>query len=616
MRYFFSLLLASACIAPALAQYDQSIQVEGKYTPEYINHDRIGVFPKPVRFAMEKSKLDYSLQGVNADFTPNAVPIQATGWQTTRTSADSRGYVELGLGSWLESTLSAGYRIIDNRNSALGVRFQHNSTSLWQPKLSDYLDTRQWRYDESIGVYGHHTFGDKGRLDAAIDYHLGNFNYYGFDPAIYLNGVTGYDQNLNAPTQTLNDVSARLAWHSPYAVDNIRWNVGAGVRYFGYRSYYCPVWIDNLITMTGGRETDVNVTAGFAFPTSSKSSLGIDLNFDYLHYAEPKWKTDPAPDFSAVPSLDSYGMVSLTPYYRFVKSRLNIQLGAKIDLAFNAGPENDHYGAFHIAPSIRLDYDAGPMTLFLHALGGSSLHTLAANYERDYYQAPGLQSTTPVYTPLDADLGVAFGPFAGFHVGFDIAFRASRGQYFGGFYLPYLNEVNPYIALGLPETMDNRPVNYVLTPGAKSNLNGFSFGLNMGYDSGRYFKLTAEGRYQHQNGKAGYFNGYDRPEVTAAVAVETNPWSTLKFKLAYDLRAMRMMPVQAHYADTTPLNSDLIGMYRLPNLSMLNLGASYGILDNLNVWIQADNLLCRKQYYMPGLPEPGIRLAAGIGFTF
>ena len=78
------LLLAAATALPAAAQYDQDINVEGKYVPEYIQHDRIGIFPRPIRFEAAKSSLSYSLGGVNADFTPQALPLQATGWRTAR----------------------------------------------------------------------------------------------------------------------------------------------------------------------------------------------------------------------------------------------------------------------------------------------------------------------------------------------------------------------------------------------------------------------------------------------------------------------------------------------------------------------------------------------------
>lgn len=615
----YILLFSLLAVPYAKAQYDQNIAVEGKYVPDYIDHDRIGIFPQPVRFSLEKSTLEYSLSGTNADFTPMAVPIQATGWQTTRNYIPPRGYLELGAGSWLESTLSAGYRIIDKRESVLGLRLQHNSTSLWKPELSDGLNTKTARYDESLGIYGHHIFGDKGRLEAAVDYHLGTFNYYGFNPLFPIGAIPNTD--IKAPTQTLNDIAGRIGWFSISDPDKFAWHVSLGARYFGYRRYYLPEYEGNCPALTGGRETDIKLNGGIVIPASSKSYFGLDLNADVISYGTPELRAGAYGSSYRIPELDTYGMVSLTPYYKFSRSKLNIFLGARVDLSVKAGPENERYDFFHIAPNVRLDYNAGPVQLFFYALGGSSLHTLADGYEFDYYQAPFLSATTPVYTPVDAKAGFTFGPFSGFHAGFDVAFRTSRGQYYGGFYQAYISNMEdalflPDYGYQLPEKIDERPVDYSFAPGAKSNLSGFSFGLNAGYDAGRYFKISADGHFQHQNGKTGYFNGYDRPEWTTSVSVETNPWSTLKFKIGYELRAMRMMPVRAHYADTSPLNSHLTVMYRLPNLSMLNLGASYSFSDKFNVWIQADNILNKTVYYMPGLPEPGIRVAAGIGLYF
>lgn len=605
----FSLAIASAAFfaLPIMAQYDQNFNVEGKYVPEYINHDRIGLFPKPVRFPLEKSALRYSLQGVNADFTPQAVPIQATGWNISHDYASHRGYLELDLGSWLESSLSAGYRFIDTRESALGIRLQHNSTSLWKPSINPAVNSRMERYDESIGIYGNHTFGNSGKLSGAIDYHIGNFDYYGYDP--YVRSLHGDEPSLSAPTQTLNDIAARLMWQSVSDPGRTVWNAGAGVRYFGYRRLYAP----GLEAWTGGRETDVNICGAIAVPTSTKSSLGLDLNADVLTYSDTRHR-EGSDSFYDPEKLDTYGLLSLTPYYRFTRSGINIKIGARVDLTFNAGPKNSRYDLFHIAPDASIDYNAGPVTLFVRATGGTQLHTLAGDYELNYYQMPMLTATTPVYTPIDAKFGFSFGPFSGFHGGFDIAFRASRGQYMGGFYQCWLNGMEAMEQLDLPATQDGRPVSYDLTPGAKYNIAGFSFGLNAGYDAGRYFKISADAHYQHQKGSAGYFNGYDRPEFTISAAIESNPWSRLKLKLGYNLRALRYMPVEAHYADTNPLNSNLRVMYRLPNLSMLNFGISYGINKNLHVRIQADNLLNRKYYYMPGLPEPGIRFSAGFGF--
>ena len=42
-----------------------------------------------------------------------------------------------------------------------------------------------------------------------------------------------------------------------------------------------PAWSE----MTGTKETDINLNAGFLFPTSVKSAFGIDLDADILLYS-------------------------------------------------------------------------------------------------------------------------------------------------------------------------------------------------------------------------------------------------------------------------------------------------------------------------------------------
>ncbi|MDE7116746.1 MAG: hypothetical protein K2O56_10020 [Muribaculaceae bacterium] len=614
--------IAAVSVLPAAAQYNQSISVDGKYVPEVFRLDRINSFPRQVKFSLETNPLSYDGRSVPAAFAPSLLPLPATGWRDTREYSDSRGYLDLGAGSWLNSTLSAGYRFIDDRNTTFGVRLQHNSTSLWKPEVSELMkDTRMYRYDESIGFYGSHDFNGKGRLSGAVDWHIGNFNYYGYNPQWE---AFSPENAPEAPTQTLNDISARFSWQSPDRTDEVRWNAGAGVRYFGYRSVYTPgtgaftgAADDNRIRFlraSGGRETDINLNGGVAFPTSSRSTIGIDMNADILLYPESFYVGGYHPR-----QPDKYGMVTLTPYYSFSRDRLLVRIGADLDLAFNAGEDGDRYSFLHIAPDIRLDYLAGPVSFYLHALGGSRLNTLAANYERDYYQNPIPGGSRPVYSPLDGSLGVTFGPFSGFSAGADFAFRISRGEYLGGWYqqsLNYLNQVAP----GLPESvMENgteSPIRYSYSDSHTCNLSGFSLGLRMAYDLGRIIKLEAKGNYQPQNGTKGYFNGYDRPRWTAAFSAETNPWSTLKLKLSYDYRGVRNIYTVGNYQGGLISNADILVSKRLPDITYLNFGASYGITSNFTVWVQADNLLNRHDELLPGLPQQGVRLAAGFGVTF
>lgn len=623
-RYIISAASLLAALSAA-AQLDQTISVEGKYVPEIIRLDRINAFPRQEKFSLETSPLTYDATGTAASFAPQLYPMPALGWRDTRKVYDNRGYLDLGAGSWLNSTLSAGYRFIQNESSVLGIRLQHNSTSLWKPNLSEKTaETKQWRYDETIGLYGSHSFNGKGRLDAAVDYHIGNFNYYGFNPLWLPMGIS-VGNVPEAPTQTLNDIAARVGWQSPAAADNINWNAALGIRYFGYRRMYDVIatnggsssdgWLD---AVKATRETDVWLKAGIAFPTSEKSTLGIDLKGDMLLYSGYKDEGTGRRFTAAAP--DNYGMVTLTPYYRFSIDRLNLRLGVDVDIASGAGNKGDRYDLFHFAPDVYLDFDGGPARLFLHLTGGSNLHTLASGSELDYYQQPFLLNTSPIYAPLDGEFGATFGPFSGFSAGLGFAFKMLRGEYAGGWHQMLLNyggsAYGTDVPSGLPQYYGSAPMNYSFLEDATYNLHGYSLRANIDYDLGNLFKISAKGSYQPQNGTKGYFNGYDRPRWVAGVTAQTNPITPLKLTLAYNYRGVRNAYIYGSYRNDKGFDEQVLTACRLRDVTSLDFGASWSFTDAFSLWLQADNLLNRKIEMLPGLPSQGITFAGGLSVLF
>ena len=317
---------------------------------------------------------------------------------------------------------------------------------------------------------------------------------------------------------------------------------------------------------------------------------------------------------------DTYVLVTLSPFYRFSIDRLNLRLGADVDIAAKAGPADNRYDLFHFAPDVLLDYDARFARLFLHLQGGSTLHTLASGYELDYYQQPFMINTTPVYSPLDGEFGATFGPFSGFSAGVGFAFRVSRGVYTGGWYQSWLNyslfAADGNIPAGLPATREGADATYVLAESATYNLSGFSLKANLDYDLGKAFKISASGAYQPQNGTKGYFNGFDRPRWIARVAAQTNPWNTLKLSLSYSYRGVRNAYVFGMIHNNKGFDEDFLTAKRLEDITSLDFGASYSFSDAFSIWVQADNLLNRHVETLPGLRSQGFTAAAGVSILF
>lgn len=625
--------IALLSVIPTLsvsAQYNQSISVEGKYVPEYFNIDRINTFPQQHKFTLETKPLNYDAKSVPANFQPRLISMAATGWRDTRTYSQNRGYLDLGIGSWLNSTLSAGYRFVDNKQTQVGAWLQHNSTSLWKPKM-EYgdPDTKQFRYDETIGVYASHDFTGKGTLQGAASWHFGHFNYYSFAS---LDVLENEELSLIAPKQNLNDLSVKIGWVPVRKPDAVNWYANIGLRHFGYNNLtvMCRnsnVNKDNSIypfrkDFSPVRETNINFDAGVLFPLSEKSAWGADVNINQFLFS--KVNTDNIPDgvqfiFNPIYQPDAYFLAALKPYYQFAKDKLLVKVGADIDISSGAQNLYDKYSTFHIAPDVKLDFNASPLNFYLHLTGGSKIHSLASNYEYDYYQTPVLLSTIPVYNPLDGKLGVSFGPFSGFSAGAEFAYRVSRGEYLGGWYMGALNYGNAPIG-NLPnaDMVDGtlRNLNYSYISGETYNIHGYSLGLNASYDLGKILKVSGNVSYQPQNGEKGYFNGYDRARWLIDLSAESNPWSTLKFKASYNYRGVRTIYTKASYSGALNYNDKILEWLHLPDITTLNFGASYGISDNFDVWVQADNILNRHTEILPSQPQQGIRAYAGLSLKF
>lgn len=602
----------TACLS-SNAQLHESISVEGKYVPEVIRVDRVNAFPQAINFTLDSTPMEYEWGGVAASFSPYLLALPATGWRDVKEYGRHRGYVELGAGSWLNSTLSAGYRFIDNSSTLVGLRLQHNSTSLWKPRLSEATyDVCQYRYDESVGLYASHVVKDVGRFDAAFDYHVGLFNYYG-------SVFSGSENDRSVPKQTLNDASLKLDWKSLLMPgESVEYGATARVRHMAFRTLPLPFsW--NYPTGEGNRETHAELAGYLKMPWENGSTIGLDADLNMLFYGGKKdvftWSS-PGVAEETLTRPDNYAMLTLTPYYRFTHGLLDLRLGADIDLSFNAGPDGNRYSFFHVAPDVKFAVQSGGFGMYLNLLGGTTLNTLAHLREYDYYCMPALTSTRPTYTPLDASFGINVGPFAGFSIGADIRYRAAKNVPLGGWYQAWLNYDGMPVEGMEPLIISSEKMQYSLnTEGI--NLHGYSVGAHLAYDPSSAVSLRAEGTWQPQKDKKGFFNGYDRPKVTARAELSVKPIEPLRITVGYDYRGVRKIYTTSDIPLTSSGvalgdNEPVLRSMALPDLTLLNLSASWSFSPAVSVWLQGDNLLNRHDEVLPCLPTQGVVVTGGF----
>lgn len=604
----------------------ESIGVDGKYVREVIVQEKIFTLPKKLTFTLESTPPAYSLTGVPTPFRPGAVALPAVTPFADRALPESRGYLDLALGSWLDGNLSAGYRFVQTETTLAGAFLQANTSLLWKPGVSDAAsDVRRRLADGRLGVYASHLFEGKGRLEGTLLYGLSGFNYYGYG-ALQDQSWLPAEAKVDAPTQTANELRADFGWHSAGNTHGFSYDAGLGVSYLGYRSLYLPEAVPPLPSsdgsfnalrrISGERETDLSLNASMRKTWSGGSELGAELRGNLLLYAG---------EDGAIP--DNYGYVGLTPYYRFSKGLLNIRVGADIDLTFNAGPEGDRYPAFHIAPDVRLDWRKGGVGVYLNVTGGTELRTLSWLRSLDWYGMPATGGTRPVYTPLDGSLGANFGPFGGFSGGVALRYRVTRGMPTGGWYSAFLNYGQTEMP-GLDFPSGSAPSADTYTPTGKGiNISGASVEAHVAWSAGRVAEIKASGTYQPQDGRRGYFNGYDRPRWTASAGVTLRPLAPLSLEIEYEYRGVRRAYTEWMWltgqqaggglpvVDDTKRDAPLASL-RLPDLTLLNVRAGWRFTPRIGVFVQGANLLNRHDAWLPLTPGCGISVTGGVNLLF
>lgn len=565
LRYVIALGAFCAAGMATAQRITESVTVEGKYTPDIIQADRLALLPSTIALTAPESPMAYDRKGVAASFAPDALSMPATGWRARKAYDTSKGYIDLRLGSWLNSSLSAGFSAIKDEDTRLNVYLQHNSTSLWQAWKGNAETTLQaadkrFRYDETIGANLYRGLPGLGNLTAALQYHLGYFNYYGT-----LQGGES-DEPVDAPRQTINDFYARVGWAGENK-GRLSYTVQADVRHFAYRAMYTPLLTDvyprEYARTKGERETAVNVGGDVKYSlndgTDNVSGIGIGLKYSGV--------------INAIGN--NVNRMEATPGYTLAGRHYSLRIGANL-----AVTDNGEKTRFRVAPDVRFSTRKGITSFTASVGGGMHLRTLAWMHSMDYYANPGIGCYEAAYTPLDIRLALQLNPGGRWTFGVEGVWNTTHDEIFGGLYQAFLN-CNTNLYGTYPES---------------GRIQGFSIGLNAGYEFSRYLALKGKANWQPQDGKKGILNGFDRPKLTADLSAESSPTDKLSLKLDYRLRAKRQ--------------------FNLGRLSSLNLSADYRITDRISVGLELNNILNRHQELLPGLPMEGFSAMGGLQVVF
>ena len=589
----YAIIAACAISLGASAQnLNTEITVDKDYVPVERKAVKQNTLPAVQKNAVDmNAKLNYSDWALPAAVPAKIPTMQPYGYLTNKSFDTKRGYATLGAGSQLNLLGNAGYRVLDDVNNTLALWLQHNST--WAGKNSSPAAAnnqfKQKFNDNTIGADFTSRF-DEGTMRINLRANFDTFNYYG-DAGI----MPGSDNVRNySPdefgNQSFSEFGVTGGWYSREANRKFNYQIEAGVGHGGFKK-------SAFVDYKGLKETNFFVNLGGKYEVNDYTAAGAQVRFDYASYTD-------APNidlntFKKVPEEDnSQGIARISPFVCFHREGVMLRLGVNADIAINAGT------TFRIAPNVKLDYAFAPgVGLSIDVNGGKTLNHLWQMKAENRYVNPGVRyGTTSV--PVDAEVALNIGSFGGF-----------SAKLFGGF-ASYKEKMLPFLceAPTLPSSagFDLSYFDMVSTTVYQAlDISGWKAGAELAYKYRSLVDAKVRFTYSPQDEDEGCVLGLDRPEYVVDANISVMPIDKLAINLGYEMRGNRSMwgyqiVDGKDYWEQTPLE----------NAMNLKVGASYRLLDNLTLFVDANNLMNKQWDVLYGQGAQKLNVMGGASITF
>lgn len=576
LRYITSLAvaLATAGIAGAADDLTKEITVEKDIVPQEREASRLNRTPSLSLPKIDMKRLRWSDTAVPAPVTNSISLLPPASYASTMTRSPYRGYLDLGYFPSMQIGASAGYRFLDTESTIVNGWLQYDG-SQYKRENSEANKLTYKDHSAELGLGVSHYVGDIGTFEANIGYGFSSYNY----PTL-----TADDFN-----QSVNRFNLGLGWSS--ALSNIDYTIKAGFGYFGFSKAY------STLLDKAAKEINGSVNADVRYYFSPSNSIGAELGVTFAKYSDGREIIlTPANDESrATPSYLSdlvsrtAGVASVKPYYMYSMDAFSARLGVNVSHSWYDG------GKTHVFPDVKLAITpARQFSIGLHLYGGDSqLNSLSSLFAHSHYLNPSL-IYAPSWQKWFGDVNVVIGPFSGA----TIELWGGMGKA-GNWAMPALIGTDEALR-GAYYGMDFKSTHY-----------GMAF--NYKYRDMASLRLSYEGAPQGID--KGYTMWSDRAKSVFNAQLTVSPISALDICLGYELRSGRAIYEVGSDSDDI-FQGTYYTLHTIGNVNSLNLGATYRITPQFNVWANVENLLNSKWEAVYGIPAKGVTGLVGIGYKF
>ena len=579
-RYCILMIVAAFACGVAVAQeqeLNKEITVDRDFVPVEQKATKANLLPEVYspQSISKNGKIGYSDWAVPAEVPATAVTLSPYGYGDSADFSANRGYFEFGIGTCLNMLGSAGYRLIDFKDTKMSIWLQHNSTWTGKNKSANslYAIDQHWN-DNVLGIDFKHRF-NKGDLSVNAFYHYDNFNYFG--------RMTNYWPATDS-TQSINEFRIDVGWTGPFREsEGLNYSFHAIYNYFGFSN-------DVFDPVQGNSENRLKLTLNGDYASSEVSHVGVDLGFDFINHNIHHYHA--INDSSSV-GHENLGVFSVMPYYAYRSNRMSFKLGVNLDVSFNDG------AVFRFAPHAEFRYDLlRGLQFYAEASGGKEINTLSRLFATNRYISP---RTIPVnsYIPVDVVGGFKVGPFGGFNA-----------TVYGGWskvvdaMMPTLYDIpNPNDAAYAENTFNRSISQY-----AVFDMKGWRVGAELAYSFRTVADASLSLTYSPQKEDKGCIMGDDRAELVLDTKVVVRPIKDLSVTVGYQYRSGRSLIYTGGLGQW--LEQDL------QDVNYLMLGANYRLNDIVGFFMEFDNILNKRWDVHYGMGTQPIGILGGVSLLF
>ena len=588
------------------------ITLEREFDPVKKEVVKKTVLPKEIKQSTKEAVAPQFSDWTAPALVPVDIPTMLPyGYRTLHNFSNQRGYLDIGMGTCLNTMVNAGYRIKETDTEKLGLWLQHNSTWLGKntSKLIEQPSQRQkQRFNDNLLGVGWSKELSKGTLGIDGRLHFDSFNFYG--------GFSDYLKNNKTAF-----VEARVdgKWESKYNIndeDAIEYEANATIDYAGYDK-------SHLEGISGAKEFWLNASIEGEYNIEKIGNVGLLFGVDLANLRRHDIYNNSAID-------KTYGILTFNPYYKYSNDIFSAKAGAILNFSFNEGT------AVRVAPDVDLNFKITKgVSLSVSATGGKDINHLGAMHDEYRYNDPLANYGITTYVPFDGRLTVNVGPFVGFMAKAYVGYGFINGMLDAvvpaantGVYKEVLDIENPTPDGPGSPYYDANQYAAVINMMTKCKGAYMGFELNYKYRSLAEAKLqfahtfTSDEDYVSGVRYKGYPLGDDGPTSIVHFDVKVWPIKPLMVTAGLNCRINRSAFTREWVYPTVGEDGTMDnGYFRFGSIEMkdvvdLYVGARYSFSHIFSVWAQASNLLCKQWDIMPGHGAQKIGLVGGISLNF